>query len=892
MKRLVLNILKRFLVIVPIALLFFVMVGRLMVVEQENARNKVIAEHTGHLRLMDFMISNVFNEYYTTLHLIQNANEVNLYFENPSERTRNEVEQFFIRMAHNRSYIRRLFLSDTEGSILIGFDAAENQRVSNDSPSPTQQPSREMAQVVRTMDPGGFYFTPLVQPEMHTEVFHGRQGVLTGIPVYRDDTHAANIGMAVSGEHILSMMDQFFIDHSSEIQFTLVNSDGSTLYSDLERRVPDDLNREMIEENIRNIIQMAKESSEGHIIQNGHNYYYVAFNPFSGNSPYYQSNDYFLAGIVSFSDEDVIAVSDSFILKNKPLRWVISLVVLLLGGFINVLTYFRKNDRELLSVSNLVSDQAHDGVVITDTMQHVTYCNRTFEVMTDLSFDEIRAGDHAIMSVSGEKFDSEQALSETRNSDTKHDSWKGFVWLGGRHHFALTYLMISSIANGQGHVAHTVGLYSNPRNLTKESSAKLLFSDESDLDHIDSLPLQLLNKRLQDREPFVIAYMRLANIDRIEAQYTLEEHYHLGAMIRKRMITTFGNDQLIFQYSPDTFVFTVPAGQASSDYGVELIHSLFEKPLILRGIQEMVLVRCGISLPSNTSIPASVMMRQAKMALAAQEHFGQDGLLRYDATVNEQLHRYYRILQDIPKAIETRAITVYYQPIVECTSGQVTGAEALVRWRHPELGDISPAEFIPIIEQHGYERMLGIYVVECVAEFMGSVGKHMRDDFSFSVNICPTELQDPDLVWHMVRALDAHGVSHHALVIELTERTLLADLQTANIVLQLLHEQDIQVAIDDFGTGFSSLSYLHELDVDVLKIDRSFIKGYPTEDDGVILKAMVGMAKELDIAVLVEGIENPEQLELIQSLGANSYQGFHFSGAIAPEDFRRLLDPS
>lgn len=859
MQRIVWNILKRFLAIVPIALLFFIMFGQMVAVEQDNARNKVISEHTGHLRLMDYMISNVFEEYYTTLHLIQNANEISLYFTNPSESARYEVEQFFMRMAHNRSYIRGLFLSDIQGSVEIGFDTGENgpRDVLADATVPV--PILTMAAAVRDMDVGEFYFTSLMRPEAYGDSFHGRQVILTAIPVYKDESHVATIGMAVDGRHLLSMMEQFFMDHSSQIRFTLINNDGGILYPDDRLETSEALVDDGILENLPRIQEMAQQSPEGHIIENGKNIYYIVFNPSMGNSPYYQENDYFLAGIVSFSDRDVIAVSDSFILKNKPLRWVVALVVLLVGGFINVLTYFRRNDRELLSVSNLVSDQAHDGVVITDTMQHVTYCNRTFETMTDLSFDEIRSGMHTVMAVSGEVFDSDKALAERKGAGAEYHSWKNFVWLGGREHYALTYLMISSIANSQGHIVHTVGLYSNPRNLSKEPSSRILFSDGSEPDPLDIFPLQLLEQKLLEKKLFVLAYMRLVNIDRIEAQYSLEEHYHLGATIRERMRNVLGKEQLILQYSPDTFVITVPSGAQKTDKEGDLIKSIFEKPLELRGRQEMVLVRCGVSLPSHGSGQAEIMMRQAKMALAAQEHFGHEGILTYNATVNDQLLRYYLILQEIPIAIESGTLRVFYQPVVDCVSGKVSGAEALVRWTHPTLGEISPGEFIPIIEQHGYERDLGIYVVEHVAELMGALREYVKDDFAISVNICPTELQDPDLVWHMVRSLDAHRVPHNALVVELTERTLLTDIQTANTVLQLLHSQDIQVAIDDFGTGFSSLSYLHELDVDVLKIDRSFIRDYPDGDDGVILKAMVGMAKELDIPVLVEGIENHDQ---------------------------------
>ena len=233
---------------------------------------------------------------------------------------------------------------------------------------------------------------------------------------------------------------------------------------------------------------------------------------------------------------------------------------------------------------------------------------------------------------------------------------------------------------------------------------------------------------------------------------------------------------------------------------------------------------------------------------------------------------------------------MYFQPVVDTITDTIIGAEALARWMHPKLGPIPPNEFIPIVEQNNLERLLGRYVVEQVVQLLYELSSITEKQLLISMNLCPTELQDLDLVPHMVRTLDAYNVPHELLIVELTERSLLTDLEVANNTLKELHQERIKIVIDDFGTGFSSLSYLHELDIDKLKIDRSFIKNYPESDDAVILKAMVRMAKELDIAVVMEGVELPEQLALLKELEVTYYQGFIFSKAVTKEEFITLIN--
>lgn len=890
MKRLIINILKRFLAIIPIVLLFLVMYEQLIVLEKTNARQKVISEHTGHLNLMDYMISNVFDEYYSTLHLIKNSNEMSSYLANPTEENQREVELFFERMAQNRSYIKGLAVGgDPKGPKLALEALGDSYNVVEDG-VPYPEFWNLLRQDVLSLPEDGFFFSPLMTLPPSASISSITQTVLTGIPIYRDGKASSLIGMMVDGDHILSIVSQFFAEHADEVSFYLVDSSGNLFFNSKppgqdSDYLPGDMNIF-----VPRILEEAEFENSGEFTADDRNFHYNSFDPYVELSSFYDTHPHFLIGVISFSDEDVAILEDSFLLRNKHLRWVLAFLIFFLAGFINLLAYFRRNDRELLSVSNLVSDQSHDGVVITDTLMHITYCNHTFEQMTDLRHDEIWAGKHGVFNLDGSFYSAQDKLANRTDGGLAVNSWKGFVWLQGKRHIGLTHLMLSRIAQNQGHVVHNVGLYSYPRNFARESFDQLIVSGTSETDELDIFPITLIEKKRAQDSPFLLIYMKLVNIDLIEAQYTLEEHYILNARTRERLSEVIANDDLIIQYSPDTFVLTLTVDKKAQEQALDLIRKAFEKPLDVHNQKESISIRCGVSMVSHACANANMMLSQAKMAIAAQNHFQQEGLLRYDESVDAYLRRYHAILQAFPEALEREDIQLYFQPVVEVSTNRIVGAEALVRWMHPTLGSISPGEFIPIVEQNGLERSLGIYVVHAVASFLHDLGDHRPSGFSISVNLCPTELQDDDLVPQIVRALDAFSVPHEALVIELTERTLLTDIKAANSVLRQLDDERIRVAIDDFGTGFSSLSYLHGLDIDVLKIDRSFIKDYPTSDEGVILKAMIGMAKELDITVIVEGIEIVSQLDFVKSLGVAAYQGFLFSPAVEGSTLKQMLN--
>ena len=231
---------------------------------------------------------------------------------------------------------------------------------------------------------------------------------------------------------------------------------------------------------------------------------------------------------------------------------------------------------------------------------------------------------------------------------------------------------------------------------------------------------------------------------------------------------------------------------------------------------------------------------------------------------------------------------LHYQPQVDLTSGRVVGAEALLRWHDPEMGDMSPAEFIPVAEESGFIVAIGEWVVvEAVRQAARWRARGMR--LVVAVNVSALQFHRPDFVDSVSRVLRESDLPPQWLELELTESILIQDAQEALTRLEALARLGVRLSIDDFGTGYSSLAYLKRVPIGQLKIDRSFVDGLPGDDsDAAIVRAIIDMGRALHLQVIAEGVETEAQRQFLQRAGCDLYQGFLFSPALDAPSFERL----
>ncbi len=316
-----------------------------------------------------------------------------------------------------------------------------------------------------------------------------------------------------------------------------------------------------------------------------------------------------------------------------------------------------------------------------------------------------------------------------------------------------------------------------------------------------------------------------------------------------------------------------------------------EQPMVLPDGYELVAsVSVGIALtePGKT---ADDVLRNADVAMYEAKAKGGGVCKLFDqVSMGTRSSARLQIEADLRKGLDRDELEVHYQPFYSLDGQGIVGAEALVRWRHPSHGLISPAGFIPIAEETGLILPLGRYVLDRACQQARSIRDRLGVDLPISVNLSPRQFQESRLLAHVANALDANGLPPGLLMVEITETMVMADLSGARDVMKKLNRLGVLLAIDDFGTGHSSLAYLRQFPVQEVKVDRTFVEGVPESAvDSAIVRAVIDLANAMGIGAVAEGVETSEQAAALKMLGCRVGQGFYFSAPLPAEELDELL---
>ena len=308
-------------------------------------------------------------------------------------------------------------------------------------------------------------------------------------------------------------------------------------------------------------------------------------------------------------------------------------------------------------------------------------------------------------------------------------------------------------------------------------------------------------------------------------------------------------------------------------------------PFRLQSLDVAVTASMGIALYPEDGLDFEQLLQRADTAMYQAKAAGRNAFRFFDTGMNTAMLKSLHLASALRTALERDELMLHYQPQFDLASGRIVGAEALMRWRHPDMGLIPPGSFIPVAEDSGLIGSIGKWALEEACR----EARRWRDlgmDLVMSVNLSPAQFKREDLEYSLLNAMEEAGLPGSALELELTESMLLADTPSLRQKLRNLREMGLSFAIDDFGTGYSNLSYLQRFEVERLKIDQSFVRRLPhSPQDEAIVHAIIQMAKSLHLGTVAEGIEDEATLARLQALGCTTGQGFYWSRAVSANDF-------
>ena len=314
------------------------------------------------------------------------------------------------------------------------------------------------------------------------------------------------------------------------------------------------------------------------------------------------------------------------------------------------------------------------------------------------------------------------------------------------------------------------------------------------------------------------------------------------------------------------------------------------QPFTIGDKELYVTVSIGVSLYPSDGDQFELLLKNAETAMRRAKELGISNYQHYKPTMNTQAFEQLTLEHNLQKALHKNQFIVFYQPIINLAVGEITGAEALVRWNHPDLGMISPVQFIPLAEEIGLIIPIGEWVLETACLQMRRWQDRFGRPFIVSVNLSARQFQQQDLVSVVGRILERTRFDPHRLKLEITESVGMKNPEQTIHTLRQLKDMGILIAIDDFGTGYSSLSYLNRFPIDTLKIDRSFVMELNVSTpESAIIDAIIAMAHSLGLNVIAEGVETPEQGNYLRGKGCEEVQGFYFSKPLNAEDFLKIL---
>ncbi|MGX1901233.1 bifunctional diguanylate cyclase/phosphodiesterase [Thermolongibacillus altinsuensis] len=536
----------------------------------------------------------------------------------------------------------------------------------------------------------------------------------------------------------------------------------------------------------------------------------------------------------------------------------------------------------------------HDGVFSLDLDGKFLSVNETAEKISGYSQTELAQLHFSKLVVHEDVKVAEDLFEQAKRGTSQHARIR--IYNKQRNLLYLNVTTVPIIVNGL-----VTGVFGIAKNITESIEAEQKIKYMAYYDSLTGVAnRRLFQERVQEtidkakmkKQLFAILYI---DFDRFKYVNDSLGHSAGDLLLKKaarRLRRCVYTNDTVARMGGDEFIILLPKISTKKD-AIETAKQIlcsFQKPIVVHGHELFLTPSIGISFYPDDGEDAEILIKHADLAMFEAKQRGKNGYFVYCDHQLQQMRTNMQLLNDLQKAIQQKELFLLYQPIVKLSSKQIVAVEALVRWHHPSLGAIPPNTFIPLAEESGLIVQLGEWVLKEACRQAKQWQKEGLAPIRVCVNISARELQDRKYAKRVEMILQEANLEAKWLELEITERMMVYNEPTITRNLNLLKQLGVRIAVDDFGTGCSSLSYLKQLDIDTLKIDRSFIQECPhSYYEKAIVDSVLSLVQHLNMNVIAEGIEDEKQFDYLAKNGCSEGQGYFFSPPLSAEQLKQML---
>ncbi len=548
-----------------------------------------------------------------------------------------------------------------------------------------------------------------------------------------------------------------------------------------------------------------------------------------------------------------------------------------------------------------IAIESQEGIMITDASNHILRVNRAFTRLTGYSAEEVIGKTPAILKSGRHNKDFYHTMWEKLIPEK---CWQGEVWDRRKNgEIYPKWLTISAVTDPTGQVTHYVGAFTD---LSEHKEAEAAIHRLAFYDPLTDLPnRRLLNNHLElamtvsaDNRHY--GALMMIDLDNFKAINDTKGHGigdQLLIEVAQRLKACVRQGDTLARLGGDEFVIMLENLNTEEDKAVTQAQGVGEKvlkainqPYLLGGHKHYSSASIGISLFTNHDASSEEILKRADAAMYQAKNAGRNAMRFFDPDMQASLESRMTLESELHQALPQNQLQLHYQIQVDSVR-RVSGAEVLLRWEHPQQGLVAPNQFIQLAEESGLILPIGEWVLRTACmQLKEWANDPLTKDLQLAVNVSPRQFRHPDFVNQLCKILVQTGAKATRLKLELTESLILHNVTEIIEKMETLKLLGIRFSMDDFGTGYSSLSYLKKLPLNQLKIDQSFVRDIIIDpSDAVIVQTIIGMANNLGLNVIAEGVETEEQRACLERLGCLAYQGYLFSKPVPLEEFEKLI---